>query len=59
MYNISIDWLTRNRRRIKINVLTGILLGVYIHRNIKHAKRIMGSEDRLNNYYREGYTRIN
>ena len=23
VYNISIDWLTRNRRRIKINILTG------------------------------------
>ena len=30
--------------------LTYNLLGVYIHRNIKHAKRIMGSEGGLNNY---------
>ena len=35
------------------------LLGVFIHRDIKHSKRIMGNEDGLNNYEEEGYTRIN
>ena len=34
--------------------LTYKLLGVEVHRNIKQAKRILGSEDGLNNYYGEG-----
>ena len=41
-----------NRHRIKINILTGWHTNywTYIHRNVKHTKRIMGSEDGLNNY---------
>ena len=32
---------------------------VYIQRDIKHSKRIIGSKGGLNNYYEEVYTRIN
>ena len=34
--------------------LTYKLLGVFIHRRLKQAMRILGSEDGLNNYQRAG-----
>ena len=39
--------------------LTNKLAEVYIHRDIKHTKRIMGIEDGLNNYKEGGYRRVN
>ena len=59
MYNISINWLTRNRKDQRSDGLTNERVVVYIQRDIKHSKRIMGSEGKLNNYNEEGYTRIN
>ena len=57
----TINWLSENRHRIKVQLSDGYTyqqLGVYIHGNLKHTKRIMGVADGLNNYYEEGYTRI-
>ena len=43
-------WKSAQNKDQHSDRLTYKLLGVYIHRNIKQAKRIMGSEDGLNNY---------
>ena len=44
-YKSQLNWLTQNRHRVMIKVLTGIKCtdrGVYIHREVKQAMRVTG-----------------